>query len=102
MTDSKVSKKRGRLRAIYKGAETKKGFKGYWQMKYIMHDVTDLETGNIIKATYKMNDVACIKGKNFKIGDILEFTATLEVSLSNGKVKILRPSDVVVVGHVEG
>lgn len=101
MGDINVSNKRVRLRAVYKGVETKKGFKGFWEMKYIMHDLVDVETGGTIKSTYKMNDVACIKGKKFKIGDILEFTATLEVSLSNGKVKVLRPSNVILVGHID-
>ena len=81
-----------RVRGIYKGTEAKKGFKGFWQMKYVFHDLTNVVTGECIKSVHKFNDVKSIKGKNFKIDDTVEMTVTVEVV--KGKLKISRPRDV--------
>lgn len=91
---------RKRVRATYIMAEKRKGFKGYWQMKYVLHDVICLENNSLISSIVKINDVACIKGKKFKEGDILEFDARI-VKNKKGGYTITRPTKLELVRHKE-
>lgn len=91
---------RTRVRAMYMEAKAKKGFKGYWQMQYLLHDVICVENDSLVCASALINDVACIKGKNFKRGDILEFNVTV-TEKPRGGYKISRPTSLECVGHEE-
>lgn len=89
-----------RVRGTYIESKTKKGFKGYWQMQYVLHDIVDVVDGSLITSIIHLNDVACIKGKNFKRGDLLEFDATLSKDAKN-KYKVTRPKNLRCVGHID-
>lgn len=91
---------RTRVRATYMEAKAKKGFKGYWEMKYLLHDVICIENNTLVCASTLINDVACIKGKNFKRGDILEFDVTV-TEKPKGGYKISRPTNLEHVGHID-
>lgn len=65
--------------------------------EYIMYNLTDGD-GNVVAHEFSVEHAKCFKYKNFKRGDILRLTATLE-RMPDKSVRVFNPIKVNKIGH---